>query len=329
MISNYKFLKINVQNGNTPRKGCKSRTRNMPHENLDDSSYFVQIPTADHKMFPLKTKLFVLLLAIGQRVNRSVDLFLSAKCKLSKHAFDWWKQLQPEKRDYIYYQKTVDNLAKVFPSVSNGVEPCLDHCRTCAVVGNSVNLKGSLYGSVIDANDVVFRMNRSPTKGYEKDVGTKTTHRIMYPESAVDLDNATRFILLPFKIMDLEWLQQAFTTGFFGKSYAPVKSTIRANEDLVMVVSPVFMMYVHHVWLESERGYPSTGFMALILALHICDEVRVFGFGGDKHGSWTHYWEKPKDKNFKTGLHPGNLEYYILEQLAKEQALQLFNGSRS
>lgn len=39
----------------------------------------------------------------------------------------------------------------------------------------------------------------------------------MYPESAVDLDNSTHLVLVPFKIQDLEWLMKAFTTGFYGK----------------------------------------------------------------------------------------------------------------
>jgi hypothetical protein len=48
--------------------------------------------------------------------------------------------------------------------------------------------------------------------GYEGDVGNKTTLHIMYPESAVDLDDHTHLILFPFKIRDLEWLVSAFTT---------------------------------------------------------------------------------------------------------------------
>lgn len=51
-----------------------------------------------------------------------------------------------------------------------------------------------------------------PTEGYEKDVGSKTTHRILYPESAVDVDNSTHLVLLPFKITDMRWLISVFTT---------------------------------------------------------------------------------------------------------------------
>ena len=64
---------------------------------------------------------------------------------------------------------------------------------------------------------VPYRINSGPTKDYEADVGTRTTHRVMYPESAVDLDDNTHLVLVPFKILDLEWLQKAFTTGFTGR----------------------------------------------------------------------------------------------------------------
>lgn len=58
----------------------------------------------------------------------------------------------------------------------------------------------------------VFRINKGPTVGYERDVGSKTTHRIIYPESAVDMEDQTHLVLLPFKILDLQWLISVFTT---------------------------------------------------------------------------------------------------------------------
>ena len=46
-----------------------------------------------------------------------------------------------------------------------------------AIVGPSANLIGSKFGEIIDSHDEVIRFNRSPTKGYSIDVGTKTTLR--------------------------------------------------------------------------------------------------------------------------------------------------------
>ena len=49
--------------------------------------------------------------------------------------------------------------------------------KSCAVVSNSGVLKKSGLGSEVDAHDVVFRFNNAPTKGYQKDVGSKTSVR--------------------------------------------------------------------------------------------------------------------------------------------------------
>ncbi|XP_044027428.1 CMP-N-acetylneuraminate-beta-galactosamide-alpha-2,3-sialyltransferase 1-like isoform X1 [Siniperca chuatsi] len=256
--------------------------------------------------------------------NKSVEPFLSANYILSEDTFNWWKRLQNEARNFSTYKTTVDRLFQMFPPGPDVKEPSPDLCRTCAVVGNSRNLKGSHYGPLIDVNDIIMRINFGHTKGFEADVGTRTTHQIMYPESAMDLDNnSTHLVLIPFKIKDLEWLLKAFPTG---KSYGPVKSKIKANKDLVMLINPAFMRYVHEVWLEKKGKYPSTGFMAFVLALHICDEVHVFGFGADKYRNWSHYWEKLKDSNLKTGPHPGTDEYRIIQKVAEQQKIKFYTG---
>lgn len=56
-------------------------------------------------------------------------------------------------------------------------------------------------------------MNKALTRGFEKDVGNRTTHHFMYPESAVDVDGGVSLVLLPFKLRDLEWLTSALSTG--------------------------------------------------------------------------------------------------------------------
>ncbi|XP_028255346.1 CMP-N-acetylneuraminate-beta-galactosamide-alpha-2,3-sialyltransferase 1-like [Parambassis ranga] len=260
------------------------------------------------------------------RFNASPVPFLYQDCKLEEDTFNWWKEMQTETRNFSTYRKTVQALFDVIPPSPDLIKATPDVCRTCAVVGNSGNLKGSHYGRLIDVHDIVIRMNSAQTGGFEEDVGTRTTHRVMYPESAVDLDNSTHLVLVPFKILDLEWVVEALTTGFTGQSYAPVKSKITANKDLVMVVNPEFMRYIHETWLKNKGKYPSTGFMALILALHICDEVYVFGYGADGEGNWSHYWEKLKDKHLKTGVHSGNQEYDILQELAKQKTVTFYRG---
>ena len=52
-------------------------------------------------------------------------------------------------------------------------------CNTCALVSSSGMLLGSNAGSQIDSADCVFRLNSAPTLGYERDVGSKTTFRVV------------------------------------------------------------------------------------------------------------------------------------------------------
>lgn len=60
---------------------------------------------------------------------------------------------------------------------------------------------------------VFLRMNKAVTRGFEHDVGNRTTHHFQYPESALDVGPGVSLVLLPFKLRDLEWLTSALSTG--------------------------------------------------------------------------------------------------------------------
>jgi|TARA_R110000796_G_scaffold251865_1_gene384295 hypothetical protein len=59
------------------------------------------------------------------------------------------------------------------------VVPELVLSSNIAIVGSSGNLSSSDYGQEIDEFDDVIRFNRAPTSGFEKDVGSKTTLRVV------------------------------------------------------------------------------------------------------------------------------------------------------
>ncbi|XP_062414632.1 CMP-N-acetylneuraminate-beta-galactosamide-alpha-2,3-sialyltransferase 1-like [Pungitius pungitius] len=229
------------------------------------------------------------------------------------------RRIQPEGRSISDYAKNKERVFQLIPANPPLEAPIPGRCRTCAVVGNSRNLLESHYGPFIDFQDYVIRINRGHIKGFEADVGNRTTHQVMYPESSSQLDNTTRPVLFTFKIRDLEWITSVLSTQPSGK-----KSLF--NKDLVMVLNPAFMRNIHEMWLQKKGSYPSTGFMALVLALHICDEVHVFGFGADSDGNWSHYWEKIPNNKIKTGQHPGNVEYEMILQMAKHQVLTFYKG---
>ncbi|XP_059206436.1 CMP-N-acetylneuraminate-beta-galactosamide-alpha-2,3-sialyltransferase 1-like [Centropristis striata] len=254
----------------------------------------------------------------GELIKAAPPPFLSKNYTTPEEDYDWWKRLQWQGYDYAFYQKTVKDVFERFPHVPDVIKYKPGRCRTCAVVGNSGNLKGSRYGPLIDFHDIVIRINRGRTKGYEADVGTKTTHRVMYPESAFTSDNTTHLVFVPFKIKDLQWL-----LGKFEPSDA--NSGKIANRDLVMILNPAFMKYVYEQWLDRKGRYPSTGFITLALSFSICDQVDVFGFGADSDGNWNHYFETT-NRHLRTGPHPGGHEYGLIETLHKKEKIGFYRG---
>uniref|UniRef100_A0A668VGA1 CMP-N-acetylneuraminate-beta-galactosamide-alpha-2,3-sialyltransferase 1 n=1 Tax=Oreochromis aureus TaxID=47969 RepID=A0A668VGA1_OREAU len=252
---------------------------------------------------------------LSERTKESPEPFLSPTNNISEDTFNWWKY---DRRNFAFYNKIVDKVFQIFPTKVNFTRSSPDLCRTCAVVGNSGNLNGSHYGPLIDFHDIVIRINRAPTKGFERDVGNKTTYHVMYPNSFRNLDNTTHLLFFPFKIYDLQWLIRFFTQ--------------RIDSDYDMLLSKnstffnSFMKYVHQIWLKQKGRYPSTGFITLVLSLHMCDEVSVFGFGADKNGNWNHYYEPLRNKRLRTGQHPGKLEYQFIVKLHEQQKINFFRG---
>uniref|UniRef100_A0A8B9GWA3 ST3 beta-galactoside alpha-2,3-sialyltransferase 1 n=1 Tax=Astyanax mexicanus TaxID=7994 RepID=A0A8B9GWA3_ASTMX len=209
----------------------------------------------------------------------------------------------------VNYSEVVEILFSLFPDGEQYQDAGPDRCRTCAVVGNSGNLEGSRYGPLIDAHDFVIRMNEGPTEGYEKDVGSKTTHRAVYPESAVEMDNSTHLLLVPFKILDLQWLISIFTTKHITRTYTAVKTSLKADMDKVSEDrSPISLL---HIYLNNRRH---TG-------------VSVFGFGAKEDGRWHHYYDKRYAVFQSKGNHRGSLEYNITLKLYEKKWLQFYKGT--
>ncbi|XP_060771371.1 CMP-N-acetylneuraminate-beta-galactosamide-alpha-2,3-sialyltransferase 1-like [Neoarius graeffei] len=260
-----------------------------------------------------------------ERYDGRVPIFMNrTNSKLSELTLNWWMHLQSSQT--VGLSEVVEPLFSLFHDKEHYNDPSPDRCRTCAVVGNSANLKQSHYGAIIDAHDFVFRMNRGSTAGYERDVGTKITHRAIYPESAMDLENSTHLVLLPFKVLDLQWLISVFTTKNITRTYTAVKPTIKANKDKVMIINPEFMKYVYETWLKKQGKYPSTGFMMLMLALHICDQVSVFGFGADSDGRWYHYFDHWHQRLMNAGVHRGGVEYELILKLEQKERIKMYKG---
>ncbi|XP_048101913.1 alpha-N-acetylgalactosaminide alpha-2,6-sialyltransferase 3 isoform X2 [Alosa alosa] len=58
-------------------------------------------------------------------------------------------------------------------------EPLKLHCDVCSVVSSSGQMLGQQAGAEIDRSSCIWRMNNAPTRGFERDVGRRTTLRVV------------------------------------------------------------------------------------------------------------------------------------------------------
>mmetsp|Transcript_38982 Transcript_38982/g.92330 ORF Transcript_38982/g.92330 Transcript_38982/m.92330 type:complete len:521 (+) Transcript_38982:596-2158(+) len=80
--------------------------------------------------------------------------------------------------------------------------PDLADFSTCAVVGSSGELTGRGLGHEIDRHTAVIRFNDAPTRGFEVDVGSKTTLRVQNSIYCGFCEDGNE-ILLPYTIRNL------------------------------------------------------------------------------------------------------------------------------
>ncbi|XP_056214794.1 alpha-N-acetylgalactosaminide alpha-2,6-sialyltransferase 1 isoform X3 [Falco biarmicus] len=230
-------------------------------------------------------------------------------------------------------------------------------CISCAVVGNGGILNNSGMGQEIDSHDYIFRVSGAVIKGYEKDVGTKTS---FYGFTAYSLVSSleilghrgfsnipqgkhVRYIHFLEGARDYEWLKALLLNKNIRKgflSHYGQRPRERFSEDFTMdrylVVHPDFLRYMKNRFLKSkslEKPYwrlyrPTTGAFLLLTALHLCDRVSAYGYITEGHEKYSdHYY----DKNWKRLIfytnHDFGLEKQVWKRLHDENIMKLYQRS--
>ncbi|XP_057694767.1 CMP-N-acetylneuraminate-beta-galactosamide-alpha-2,3-sialyltransferase 4 isoform X3 [Corythoichthys intestinalis] len=211
-------------------------------------------------------------------------------------------------------------------------------CRTCVVIGNSFAIKNTSLGGIINTYDVVIRLNDAPVRGYEDDVGNRTTMRFFYPESAsynpgLNNEPGTLMVFVPFKNQDLTWLkvilynEKRVMKGF----WKPPPQIWLGDFRQIRVLDPHFLHQTAEKLLRipiksKNQVHPTTGILAVFVALNYCDVVHLAGFGypnSNNIKSPIHYYSNDTMKSMKlqNSYHDLNHEAETLKGLEESGAI--------
>ncbi|PNJ21871.1 LOW QUALITY PROTEIN: ST3GAL3 isoform 26 [Pongo abelii] len=275
-----------------------------------------------------------LMTAIFPRFSKPAPMFLD-------DSFRKWARI----REFVppFGIKGQDNLIKAILSVTKEyrLTPALDslRCRRCIIVGNGGVLANKSLGSRIDDYDIVVRLNSAPVKGFEKDVGSKTTLRITYPEGAMQrpeqYERDSLFVLAGFKWQDFKWLkyivykERVSASDGFWKSVA---TRVPKEPPEIRILNPYFIQEAAFTLiglpfnngLMGRGNIPTLGSVAVTMALHGCDEVAVAGFGYDMNtpNAPLHYYETVRMAAIKESwTHNIQREKEFLRKLVKARVI--------
>lgn len=218
---------------------------------------------------------------------------------------------------YDEIKAAVDLIPKPKSSILLPVrESAKDGCIRCAVVGSGGILNNSKMGKEIDSHDYVFRMNGALTKGYEEDVGNKTSVFVhtayslyatllrfrQFGYDSIPQDEGIKYVMIPEGLRDFQWLQGLLqgkeATGSF-KGVRPLSFfNGHFNESRFYVLHPDFLRYIRNRFMPSNQLQdntwamyrPTNGAFALFLALHTCDIVDAYGFITEDHHKYSNYY---------------------------------------
>nr|XP_009666471.1 PREDICTED: CMP-N-acetylneuraminate-beta-galactosamide-alpha-2,3-sialyltransferase 4-like [Struthio camelus australis] len=154
------------------------------------------------------------------------------------------------------------------------------------------------------------RLNDAPVKEHKKDVGERTSIRLFFPESALsnpleNNDEETLLVFVPFKPLDFLWLREVLLktrnktkVGFWRQP----PWEWNGNVSQLRILNPYVTYEATYKLLQLNTWsgrYATTGIIALNLALHMCQEVNIAGFGyPDNHDNTTpiHYYNTGRSR---------------------------------
>ena len=176
------------------------------------------------------------------------------------------------------------NLSTVVEAAWRGRAPLARHrVRSCAVVGSSSKLLDRKDGLRIDASDLVIRSNHPPVAPWlDRYVGSRTDVHVE-PFQIPPRGTLSRRGEVTIKGGGVQLFTCTSNHDFPG--CLGLHSSTNASDGHWDRVAPAIDWYARALMkstgVRSQNAFsrPTTGFIALLVALHSCDTVTLYGYG--------------------------------------------------
>lgn len=202
--------------------------------------------------------------------------------------------------------------------------------KRCAVVMSAAAILRSGLGREIDSHDAVLRFNSAPTEGFERDVGSKTTIRVINsqilanPQHQFNTSDIYRNVTLlawdpaPYAVDLHKW----FTNPDYNL-FGPYTKRRRLRPD-----QPFYILHPRSLWQlwdviqgntqeNIQPNPPSSGFIGILLMMALCEQVHVYEYiPSMRQTDLCHYHERYYDAACTLGAyHPLLFEKSLIRRI--------------
>ncbi|KAL8094268.1 beta-1,6-galactosyltransferase GALT29A isoform X1 [Apium graveolens] len=231
------------------------------------------------------------------------------------------KNLQKWSRRRRFQGNMMSNLVDSF----NGIVDVRKKHKTCAVVGNSGILLNHEYGKLIDSHEVVIRLNNARISHFEKNVGLKTSisfvnsnilHLCARRESCYCHPYGEKVPIVMYMCQPVHFFDYVLCNS---SHKAPLIITDPGFDALCSRIVKYYSLkrFIEVAakdvgeWGSAHDGinfHYSSGMQAIMLALGVCDEVSIFGFG--KSDKAKHHYHTNQKAELQLHDYEAEYEFY-------------------
>lgn len=200
------------------------------------------------------------------------------------------------------------------------INPNLYLNRNVAIVGSSGSLANCKMGRTIDSFDEVIRFNRAPTNGFENDVGSKTTLRVVnnHVFDNIDITKVGFTNSPPNFVKDLRSCKILYVGSDIGPWNRRQKNSHPSN-DLYLFDYRSMNKVKKVIGCTFEQNL-LIGSTLVTLCIIASIQPTIFGFDLEKSPR-THYWQnRPKEADYIN--HNPSEESKVITKLIKQNKLR-------